>query len=188
MDDKKAKRIVTLVFLVMPLAFFLFSGGFFLLNRSTYNSIQESHTTVEATVSKVTKSKGSDTLVVNYTVDGKDYTTAIMAQSGKLKEGDTVELLCSTKAPAAATTEESYSYTVKTDKTRLLIAGIAFAIFLIIWIILVPVADRIEKKNRRGNYYMVRNNDYSISQYMNEKSETRTPYGTIKRNPNYRKK
>ena len=108
MDDKKAKRIVTLVFLVMPLAFFLFSGGFFLLNRSTYNSIQENHTIVEATVSKVTKSKGSDTLVVDYTVDGKDYKTVITAESGKLKEGETLELLCSTKAPAAATTEENY--------------------------------------------------------------------------------
>ena len=57
MDDKKAKRIVTLVFLVMPLAFFLFSGGFFLLNRSTYNSIQENHTIVEATSAKSPRAK-----------------------------------------------------------------------------------------------------------------------------------
>ncbi len=185
MDDKKSKRIVTLVFLVMPLAFFLFSGGFFLLNRSTYNSIQENHTIVEATVSKVTKSKGSDTLVVDYTVDGKDYKTVITAESGKLKEGETMELLCSTKAPAAATTEENYSYTLKTDKTRLLIAGIAFAIFLIIWIILVPVADRIEKKALKEYH---RNGYYTVTRNSSGNPQMRTPYGTITRNPNYRKK
>lgn len=191
MDEKKAKHIITLVFLVMPLVFFLMLGGYSLLTRNTYNSILANCAIVEGTVSRVTRNGfprgGTDTLIIDYTVDGKDYKTAILAESGKVQTGDTMELLYSTKTPGAAITDESYSYMAKSNKTSLIVAGIIFAVMLIIWIILVPVADSMEKRAMKGRRYNQQIYDAAYIRNHGLPDEVHTSYGTIKRNSKYRK-
>ena len=135
MDDKQVKLTLTLVLLVAPLVFLAVIGYFSLSATKTFDAILESGTTVTGTVDSVVRSgfehPGTETLTVSYTVDGKDCTTFVLAETGSLQVGDTLELLYDQNDPVQASTEESYAHIMKTYKVELIILAIVFPILLV---------------------------------------------------------
>ncbi|MBQ1397791.1 MAG: hypothetical protein IIY93_02855 [Clostridia bacterium] len=182
MDDKKAMRTLTLGLVEVPLAVLILMALSVFSLRSTFQSVVKSNTTVAATVDSAVKSgfqyPGTDTLTVDYTVDGKEYTTFVLTKSGTLQEGDTLTLLYDAKKPAEASTQEHYDAVMKTYKVYLVILAVIAGLCLIGWFVLVPLPEMMERRNRKqyGTYTVSKTN-----------KEVMTPYGTIRRNPNHRK-
>ena len=146
MNQRKPGCGLTFILVILPLLVTVSFGITMLTATGMYNSLKNGDTAVEATVEKNKGPsgwyKGADTVKVSYEVDGTEYQSDLLTESGTVDVGDTMTVYYNPSWKSSAVTETHYDFLMKTNGTGLLVSGIIFGVMLLLRIIIGAVRKK----------------------------------------------
>ena len=154
MKKRREGFSLTAILVIVPLIGLIAAGAYMWKTAATFRSMTEENSTVTATVQSVKDSvfwiPNTDTVKVEYGVDGEEYTADIITDKGSVHEGDTTTIFYNPKKPIEAATEDHYHYLMRSYRTQMIIFGAIFVVFLILRILLFKAKGTIKGENLPG--------------------------------------